>query len=275
MTRHFTAGILYALILLVLGSCAQAPDETAQAQQLSAERPLPASTPITTVTSDSVTIFGEPYFGDLDTSAPLILLFHQGGSNGRGEYADIARWLNREGYRAIAWDQRSGGETYGETNRTVAHLAEGTPAAYCNAYYDLQAALDYVVAEGLADKVISWGSSYSAALVFRLAKENTDSVLGVVSFSPASGGPLADCRARMWIDDVEAPSIVFRPASEMEMESSIEQRDILTTAGADFHVINNGVHGSSMLLDTRAEHDMSEARNAVLNFLSRVTKTGE
>ncbi len=127
------------------------------------------NSPITTQTSDGVTIYGEPYFGDLDNTAPLILLFHQGGSNGRGEYAGIAKWLNNNGYRAIAWDQRSGGDTYGSENRTVKGLAEGTPASYCDAAADLSAALTHVLDHGFADKVIVWGSSYSAAMVFQLA----------------------------------------------------------------------------------------------------------
>ncbi len=56
-------------------------------------------TTITTATSDDVTIYGEVYFGELDNTAPLVLLFHQGGSNGRGEYAELAKWLNEAGAR--------------------------------------------------------------------------------------------------------------------------------------------------------------------------------
>ena len=227
----------------------------------------PASTTVTTTTADGVTIYGELYFGDLDASSPMILLFHQGGSNGRGEYADIARWLNEAGYRAIAWDQRAGGATYGEANRTVAGLAAGVPTGFCDAYPDLQAALDYVMAEGLADDVFLWGSSYSAALVFRLAAENPGKVAGLLAFSPASGGPMEHCRARMWMDDVTSPVYVFRPASEMERASSIEQGEILTAAGARLLVVENGVHGSSMLLDARTNHDMQAVRESVIEWL--------
>ena len=230
----------------------------------------PSSTTVTTVTSDGVTIFGETYFDNLDANDPLILLFHQGGSNGRGEYAGIASMLNEKGYRAIAWDQRSGGDTYGESNRTIQDLADDTPSGYCDAYHDLRAALEYAVQNNLADRVIIWGSSYSAALVFRLAAEHPDKIEGVIAFSPASGGPLVDCRARMWLDDVEAETLVLRPASEMERESSIEQRDILTAAGIQFLVIENGVHGSSMLVDERTEADMSAARLTVINWMDTV-----
>lgn len=233
---------------------------------------MPLTGTITTETSDGVTTYGEPYFGDLDAATPLILLFHQGGSNGRGEYAAIVPWLNEAGFRAIAWDQRSGGETHGEVNRTVANLAEGTSSGYCDAYADLQAALDYVTTRNLADAVVVWGSSYSAALAFRLAAENPRKISGVIAFSPASGGPMVDCRARMWIDELRAPALVLRPASEMERASSMEQRDLLTAAGVEFRVVKNGVHGSSMLVDTRTENDMTATREAVIKWLESVTR---
>jgi pimeloyl-ACP methyl ester carboxylesterase len=231
----------------------------------------PTAGDLTTTTSDGVTIHGEVGFDDLDPVAPLILLFHQAGSNGRGEYADLVPWLNEAGFRIIAWDQRSGGDRFGGANRTVAGLAEGTAVSYCDAYPDLQAALDYTVEQGLADKVVVWGSSYSASLVFRLAAENPDRVAGVVSCSPAAGGPMVDCRARLWVDDVVAPVLVLRPDSEMAHEPSVEQRNILTAAGVGFHVVENGKHGSSMLVDSRTGHDMSDARTAVIGWLSETT----
>jgi len=268
------AGLFFA------AACSQTPDaeksagsttEPAGSEVPAAEAP---SGPIIAETSDGVTVYGEPYFGDLGVDAPLILLFHQAGSNGRGEYAGLASWLNQNGYRAIAWDQRSGGDLYGEANRTSAGMSEGTPAEYCDAYPDLEAALDQVTAAGLAENVIVWGSSYSGSLVFRLGKDYPSVISGVIAFSPASGGPLVNCRARMWAADVAAPMFALRPASEMERAPSVEQREILTAAGVDFLVVENGVHGSSMLVDERTENDMSAARGAVLEWLESVTGKG-
>lgn len=227
---------------------------------------LPMRGSIVTTTSDGVTIYGERFYGDLDSEAPLILLFHQGGSNGRGEYAPLTSWLNELGYRAIAWDQRSGGEMFGESNRTRAGMSPAVDPEFCGAYPDLKAALDFVIDEGV-DSVIAWGSSYSAALVFRLAAQNPSRVSGVIAFSPAAGGPMEECRARRWIEDLDVPILALRPASEMTRQSSIEQRRILVDAGASFLVIENGVHGSSMLIDERTKHDMSNARAAVAEWL--------
>lgn len=225
--------------------------------------------PVRAVASDGVVVHGEAFFGGLDSSAPLVLLFHQGGSNGRGEYTEIATWLNSLGFRAIAWDQRSGGDLHGHTNRTVAGLSADTPAGYCDAYRDLQAALDYVTDQGLAEQAIVWGSSYSGALVFRLASENPDRVSGLLAFSPAAGGPMTECRARDWLHDLSIPAVVFRPQSEMERQSSREQREILSAAGVEFFVIENGVHGSSMLVNSRTGHDMREARSTVAAWVDQ------
>jgi pimeloyl-ACP methyl ester carboxylesterase len=237
----------------------------------SVESVLPDGSVVSAVTQDGVTIHGEFSAGGNSRTAPLVLLFHQGGADGRGEYADLVPWLNGEGYRTIAWDQRAGGDIFGTENRTVVGLAPEIPTGFCDAYADLDAALDFVVAEGLAEQVVAWGSSYSAALVFRLAAENRGRVSGIVAFSPASGGPLTECRARMWATQVAAPFHVFRPEIEMSRESSIEQRDLLVAAGAEFSVVGNGVHGSSMLVDARTGHDMSEERAIVIRWLDEIS----
>lgn len=229
------------------------------------------SAPITVVTSDGVTIYGEPFFADLSDEAPLILAFHQGGSNGRGEYSELASWLNSHGYRMIAWDQRAGGSLYGSENRTVTGLGGVESADYCAASPDLEAALDHVTRTGLAQSVVLWGSSYSGSLVFRLAAERGDRVDGVVAFSPASGDPMVGCTAEIWVERVSRPMLVFRPDSEMSRPAAVTQRGILTAAGAAFHVVAAGVHGSSTLLDDRTGADMSEARALVRGWLDRVT----
>jgi pimeloyl-ACP methyl ester carboxylesterase len=237
---------------------------------VNADKVVDSST-LTTKTSDNVMLYGEEYSTGRNADAPLILLFHQGGSNGRGEYSSIASWLNKHGFRAIAWDQRSGGATYGSENRTVQHLPENTANGYCDAAADLQAALDFVVKNELAKRVVVWGSSYSGALVFQLAAKNPDLVSGVISFSPASGGPLVECRARLWASEIKAPMFVLRPSTEMERESSLEQRDILQRAGVQFEVVEQGIHGSSMLVDERTGQNMRDARNTVLKWLKEVS----
>ena len=77
------------------------------------------------VTTDGVTVYGEVYrSNDVAVSAPLILSFHQGASNGRAEYEPLVPTLLAHGYNAIAIDQRRGGERFGGMNRTLAGVAD-------------------------------------------------------------------------------------------------------------------------------------------------------
>lgn len=56
-------------------------------------------------TRDNVTIHGDVYENPAGKSAPLVLLFHQGGGNGRAEYGSIMPVLLEHGYSAPAIDQ--------------------------------------------------------------------------------------------------------------------------------------------------------------------------
>lgn len=258
--------IAVVILAFAISACTQTMPESGSETHRKATATVQAKTP------DGITIYGEKYYGTLSAKTPLVLLFHQGGSNGRAEYAELAAWLNDAGFRAIAWDQRSGGELYGKSNRTKAGLASDYKPGYCDAYVDMQTALDFVRQEKEADKVIVWGSSYSAALVFRLAAENPTKIYGVVAMSPASGGPMRACHAGMWADAVQAPVLAMNPATEMTRDSTIEQQRVLKKAGVKHVVINNGIHGSSMLVDERTKHDMSEARQMVSNWLKATFK---
>jgi dienelactone hydrolase len=135
--------------------------------------------PVAFVASDGVKIFGQAQIG-ADKSKPLVLLFHQSGSNA-GEYAAIAPHLAAQGYSTLAIDQRSGGSAYGRRNETVAQLGRST--GYLEALADLSAAVDWAQAQGFKGKIVAWGSSYSASLVFVLAARDPR-VGAVIAFSP-------------------------------------------------------------------------------------------
>ena len=119
-----------------------------------------------------------------DPKATLILMFHQAGWS-RGEYREIAPRLVTEGYRVMAVDQRSGGAVNGVKNETYARAkSKQLGVSYLDAYADLVSALEYARQRLKAERIIVWGSSYSASLVFRLAAERPADVFAVVSFSP-------------------------------------------------------------------------------------------
>ena len=66
---------------------------------------------------------------------------------------------------------------------------------------------------------------------------------------------------------MKAKAFIFRPASAMGMASTQEQMDIFKAWGAQTAVVPNGVHGSSMLVETRTGFDMSETLALIAAWL--------
>ncbi|MCV6604187.1 MAG: lysophospholipase [Porticoccaceae bacterium] len=124
--------------------------------------------------------------------APFIVLFHQAGWS-RGAYGEIAPKLNALGFNCMAVDQRSGKAVNGVANLTAQR--HGRKASYMEALPDMQAAVDFARRHYANGKLLVWGSSYSASLVFKLAAGKPDVIDGVLSFSPN-----ADARwAQPWL----------------------------------------------------------------------------
>lgn len=117
-------------------------------------------------------------------SAPFIILFHQANWS-RGEYLEIAPKLNGMGYNCLAVDLRSGGSVNDVQNITRQNALKAMKETqYVDAIPDMTAAIDYAHEHFAKGKLIIWGSSYSAALVLKLAAERKDRVDAVLAFSP-------------------------------------------------------------------------------------------
>ena len=233
------------------------------------------STTVPPTTSEEITFLsadGTTLHADLHRSgrgsAPLLLMFHQGGSNARAEYAPILPRLLEAGFDALAVDLRRGGDTYGGTNRTVDALGHNdTP--YCEVYPDVVASLQQALEAAGGETIIAWGSSYSGTLALRLAAERPEDVAAVIAFSPASGGPLAECPANEQADRLAIPTLVVRPSGEAEIPSVQEQLRIFAEAGHLTYVADPGSHGASTLVPDRVEGgaDTAAAWETVLEFL--------
>lgn len=218
-------------------------------------------------TADSIHVYGDIF--STDRSAPLILLFHQGGSNTRAEYQTIIPELLDDGYNVITIDQRRGGQTFGSYNRTVAEIPVNN-YGYCDAYPDISQTLDIALAKGFTGKKILWGSSYSAALVIKLGVERSSDIDGILAFSPASGEPMAGCDPNEYFGDIEVPLLVLRPQNEMEYQSVADQFELAKSNGHQTYIADPGVHGSSMLVYDRVLGDVSETWKVVDDFLKQV-----
>lgn len=218
------------------------------------------------VTADSLEI--AVYWHKTAQNAPTIVLYHQGGSNARGEYGPIIPKLTDKGFNVLAVDQRSGGQRYGSYNKTVADIAINR-YHYCDALPDMVRALEYAKEEAEGD-IILWGSSYSAMLVLQVAQENPERIAGVLSFSPASGPPMKECQPEPYLETLDLPVLVLKPQSEMDSERSVNQQLIAQSKGHPFFIAKNGVHGSSMLVAERTGSPVIDTWNVVNSFLDNV-----
>ena len=114
----------------------------------------------------------------------FILFFHQAASS-RGEYTELSPLFTKKGYNLMAIDQRSGQAMKGVTNKTAARaVRKKQKTDYLSAVQDLMAAILYVRKKFKTKKLILCGSSYSAALVLKIAGEKKYPYHAVLSFSP-------------------------------------------------------------------------------------------
>jgi len=229
----------------------------------------------TTTTADGVTVHGELYTSaGVSRNAPLILLFHQGASNGRAEYVPLAPRLLDAGYNLISIDQRRGGERFGGLNRTLAGVGD-TEYSYCDVMPDLEAALAYARESGFDGPTVAWGSSYSAALIFKLALDYPDEIDALVAFSSASGEPMDGCMPETYSGDVMQPVLALRPAREMQVPYVPGQMELFREQGHRTYVADPAVHGSSMLNEARVGSPVEETWAVVLDFLEESLPAAE
>lgn len=218
-------------------------------------------------TTDGVTVYGEIYTTpDTPMSAPVILLFHQGGGDTRGEYSPLVPRLIEQGYNLLAIDQRRGGERFDGYNRTLAGVGS-TEYSYCDVYPDLEGALRFANEYGFTGRTAVWGSSYSAALVFKLGAEHPDEIDAVLAFSAASGEPMDGCRPEPYSERITRPVLALRPIREMEVPYVPGQMKLFQEHGHQTYIADPGVHGSSMLNETRVGASTEATWSVVLAFL--------
>jgi len=196
-----------------------------------------------------------------------IVLFHQAGSS-RGEYHTIAPKLAEKGYLVLAIDQRSGNGFAGIANETAKRARKASMGTkYTDAIPDLEAAVAYARGPLGAEKVIVWGSSYSAALVLALAGQDQGFADGVLAFSPGeyfSGKPAVKTNAAK----IAVPVFITAAKSEAGQWAAIFKAIPDTTVKTGFVPKGVGLHGSSALIPDRSTNE-DEYWGAVEAFLAQ------
>lgn len=211
---------------------------------------------VTFESTDGVKITAQPYMLSDAANAPIIVLFHQAGWS-RGEYLEIAPKLNELGFNCIAVDQRSGDQINGVKNETAANArAAGKETRYIDALPDMIAILKSVNNTYPDNKVIAWGSSYSASLVLHIAGTYPDLVDGVLSFAPGEYFAKQG-KSNSWIKD-SASSItipVFITSARNEKKNWSAIYDAIPSANKTAFVPQSkGNHGSRALWEEFSDH---------------------
>ena len=235
-------------------------------------RPARAQQPVQFKAADGVEIFGS-YYAATKSSRPVILLFHQAGSN-RFEYAPIAPKLVAAGFSCLAIDQRWGGEMWGHTNETVKKLGHTETAAdkMADLEADLEAALAWARTRNPHRKFILWGSSYSASLVFVVAAQHPEEVAGVLAFSPGEyfqAHPTVIEDAAM---KVRVPVFVTSENDTDQLRQATRIFDAVASRDRVHYKAQFAVHGSSTLRTDRNAKGAAANWAAVTKFLRQFEK---
>ena len=204
-----------------------------------------------------------------DPISPVILLFHQAGFS-RGEYRSIAPQLDKLGFTCIAIDQRSGNEVNGVENDTYKEalkLRKGTE--YSDALPDLEAAITYARKAYSSRKIILWGSSYAAALVFMLGKEYSDVVSAIVAFSPGEYFEYQNRKIKDYAREITSPVFVSSSRDEYKSWEGI-YKSIPGDQKMYYLPDNGGTHGSKALWAENAGNKLYWA--ALEKFLNSLKK---
>ncbi|MEM6997080.1 MAG: alpha/beta fold hydrolase [Myxococcota bacterium] len=243
------------------------PGPTPKADPNPNPEPKPDPTPkpkvaVEFTAADGGTVHADHYPLEHGEDRPVVLLFHQAGWNA-GEYEPIAPRLQALGFHAVAPDQRSGGKRDGRSNRTVD--ARGKSTEYLEAYPDLEATLAWAKTQH-AGPVVVWGSSYSAALVFKLASEHASDIAAVAAFSPGeyigAKGTVAG-----WAEGVRAP-IFVTSASGQEVQAAKAILAKSPSPNKEQHEPAQGKHGSSILREDKNAGGTAPVWTALEAFLT-------
>ena len=195
----------------------------------------------------------------------LIVLFHQANSS-RGEYREIAPKLNALGYACMAVDQRSGdsmNQIENKTNRRA--KAQNININYIDAYQDLEASVAYARNTYSPKQLIIWGSSYSSALVLKLAGDKPSIADAVLAFSPGEYFGRREY-IRSSAHQITIPVFITSSSTEEKQWESIYEV-IPSKTKTSFLPKTTGNHGSRALFEKY--RDSGSYWSAVIDFLNK------
>ncbi|RLD63271.1 MAG: hypothetical protein DRJ01_04210 [Bacteroidetes bacterium] len=213
---------------------------------------------------DGITISADLYKGQPNDT--YVLLFHQAGYS-RGEYRETAPKIVKIGFNCLAVDLRSGEEVNNVLNKTAKQAkAMGKPTTYIDAEQDMIAAIEYAYKIN-KKPVVLVGSSYSASLSLKIAKNNPK-VKAVIAFSPGEYFSSINLNIQKEITGLKKPVYATCSKIEYPFMSTIlkgvpaENKSVFKPGGD-----KKGIHGSRILW--KSSDCSREVWFDLLRFLSK------
>lgn len=271
--------LVYMLLCLCCWACGSTPEKknenaAEKNEKKTAKRPASYAVPgveISFKTADSLTVTADLYMTS-NAKLPLVVLHHQAGYS-RGAYRQIAPRLNQLGFNCLALDQRSGKAARGVSNKTAkAALKAKKGMEYVDAIPDLEAGLAYVKGVLNPSKIIYWGSSYSASLMFYMANKYPQDIDAVLAFSPGEYMEIDGKKIADYAKGVKCPVFITSAKKEADQWKGIYEALAAEAKYSFLPKSSEGMHGSKALW--KGNKGMEEYWAAVEKFLTKdITKT--
>ncbi|MFT4525495.1 MAG: dienelactone hydrolase [Bacteroidia bacterium] len=213
---------------------------------------------------DGLTMYADLY--ETDKSHPYIVLLHMARSS-RGEYREIAKRLNKLDLNCMAVDLRSGRERNYVPNETNALATKlGLNTRFLDSEPDIMTAIDNAYAIG-GKPIILFGSSYTASLALKYAKENSK-IKAVVAFSPGEYFG-KDLNVEEAVAGLNKPTFIASSATEKEVTEAIAS-GVSKSKLITYIPPIGGKHGSESLNPDCEENHVYWIQ--MINFLQNVKK---
>lgn len=196
-----------------------------------------------------------------------LVLYHQGDGSARGEYGFLVPELTARGYNVVLPDLWMGGDVFHLPNRTEDAHPRPESYGYCDAMTQVKTVRSWAAERFPGTRLVTWGSSYTAALVLLDAADDPTRLAAVISFSAAAGPPMEGCRADSAAPLLQVPALLVRPAQEAAMDIVQRQNELYRENGHWIWVADPGAHGSSALHPDRAGDSARETQEALWRFL--------
>lgn len=202
--------------------------------------------------TDGLTINAD-YYETFAESNKYMLMFHQ-AEYSRGEFQQIAERMIKLDFNCLAVDLRTGKEVNYINNET-AELARQNKinVTLLSCEKDILATINYVITNDPSAQIFLMGSSFSASLCLKVAKDRND-IKAVIAYSP--GEFFNTLSIAQYIKGLETPTYIGCTQTEYpyvsELASGISAQNFVLYKPEG----GNGVHGVETLWwdsDTREE----------------------